>query len=81
MHPGRRLEYKLNRRPGNSTRETQSKAKDKMATIRLTNVKGIFKYFCQICGHSFMKRDNYTVSILLEYIVKNFLFVFNFANI
>ncbi|XP_026319854.1 gastrula zinc finger protein XlCGF46.1-like isoform X3 [Hyposmocoma kahamanoa] len=59
MHPGRRLEYKLNRRPG-STRENQSKNKDKLPTVRLTNVKGIFKYFCQICGHSFMKRDNYT---------------------
>ncbi|KAG6464100.1 hypothetical protein O3G_MSEX014272 [Manduca sexta] len=62
MHPGRRVEGKVRRWNG-TTKENPVLPSRTTAKTHLTNVKGIYKYQCQICEHSFLRRDNYTVSV------------------
>lgn len=63
MHPGKCVEGKMKRWTGlpKENQMIQQRASNKS---HLTNVRGIYKYQCQLCKHSFLRRDNYTVSIL-----------------
>ncbi|XP_063358039.1 zinc finger protein 691-like [Cydia amplana] len=70
MHPGRRVDAKVRRRMAASLETGAGRAaalhprpiapKPAPAPAQLTSVKGIFKYQCSLCNHSFMRRDNYT---------------------
>ncbi|XP_014366976.2 zinc finger protein 182 isoform X1 [Papilio machaon] len=62
MHPGKQIERKAHKQHLVPLVTNESGATDlQMAAFKspMTSVKGIFKYQCQQCGHSFMKRDNY----------------------
>ncbi|CAG9796523.1 unnamed protein product [Diatraea saccharalis] len=59
MHPGRRVESKIKLR-GTVSRENQVTLPRILPKTTLTSVKGIFKYQCTLCEHSFMRRDNFT---------------------
>lgn len=58
MHPGKCTEGKV-RRWGLAT-------KDNNTTQEITKspVKGASKYQCHLCDHTFLKRDNYNVSVI-----------------
>ncbi|XP_068626684.1 zinc finger protein 84-like [Battus philenor] len=59
MHPGRQLEGKEH---SHTTFPDNQLFKSRVITPAknsLIPVKGIFKYQCQLCEHSFMKRDNF----------------------
>ncbi|XP_053617013.1 zinc finger protein 32-like isoform X2 [Plodia interpunctella] len=60
MHPGRRVDSKM-RRYGAVSRENLPLSYKPIAPKpQINSVKGIVKYQCTICDHSFMKRDNFT---------------------
>ncbi|CAH0405303.1 unnamed protein product [Chilo suppressalis] len=59
MHPGRTVESKLKYRPP-IIREHQVNLTRIIPRTPLTSVKGIYKYQCTMCEHSFMRRDNFT---------------------
>ncbi|XP_059051151.1 zinc finger protein 182-like [Achroia grisella] len=60
MHPGKCLDNKRRRRP--ATREYSQVLATRPIAPKppLIAVKGMFKYQCTMCDHSFMKRDNFT---------------------
>ncbi|XP_075974653.1 uncharacterized protein LOC142975566 [Anticarsia gemmatalis] len=58
MHPGKRLEGKGRR--WKTTIKDSTSSQPNPTTPTLTAVKGIYKYQCQLCDHSFLKRDNFT---------------------
>ncbi|KAL0851078.1 hypothetical protein ABMA28_006955 [Loxostege sticticalis] len=60
MHPGRRVEGKIRRRLP-VTRENQPLT-PRVVPYRppMVAIKGVYKYQCTLCDHSFMKRDNFT---------------------
>lgn len=69
MHPGKRVEGKIKRwnppaKEPVSPRPIAPKPSPRPIAPKstLTVVKGIYKYQCQLCNASFVKRDNFTVS-------------------
>ncbi|CAH2050532.1 unnamed protein product, partial [Iphiclides podalirius] len=58
MHPDKQIEVKG--RQGSAATKGNSTLKPLTPKSCLTAVKGIFKYQCQLCEHSFMKRENFT---------------------
>ncbi|XP_026758811.2 zinc finger protein 37-like [Galleria mellonella] len=60
MHPGKCLDNKMRRR--NTSREYNQVLTTRPIAPKppLIAVRGIFKYQCTMCDHSFMKRDNFT---------------------
>ncbi|KAG7310579.1 hypothetical protein JYU34_003372 [Plutella xylostella] len=61
MHPGRRMESVAIRRKAAVPKPDYAiQQRAIMPKTHLVNIKGIYKYQCQICEHSFVKRDNFT---------------------
>ncbi|KAM3967704.1 LOW QUALITY PROTEIN: uncharacterized protein ACR2FA_011260 [Aphomia sociella] len=60
MHPGKGLDSKVRRRP--ATREYNQVLISRPIAPKppIIAVRGLFKYQCTMCDHSFMKRDNFT---------------------
>lgn len=79
MHPGRRMESVAIRRKAAVPKPDYAiQQRAIMPKTHLVNIKGIYKYQCQICEHSFVKRDNFTVS--LKFCIF-FAFVFQFSSL
>lgn len=66
MHPGRRVDKGKGRKriilP--PSRENQP-VRPIAAKLPTTSIKNVYRYQCQLCEHSFMKRDNFAVSIFV----------------
>ncbi|XP_063827257.1 zinc finger protein 888-like [Ostrinia nubilalis] len=60
MHPGRRVDGKIRRI---MARTTQQFAPKTPLQPQIVAVKGVIKYKCTICEHSFVKRDNFTTPL------------------
>ncbi|CAK1602155.1 unnamed protein product [Parnassius mnemosyne] len=60
MHPGKQVEGKEQAQLIPSRDNSALKSRVIPPKSSLTAVNGIFKYQCQLCEHSFMKRDNFT---------------------
>ncbi|XP_013134769.1 PREDICTED: zinc finger protein 391-like isoform X2 [Papilio polytes] len=58
MHPGKQIEGKEYKEPPPSL-VTKPELQTAALKSPLTLINGVFKYQCQQCDHSFMKRDNY----------------------
>ncbi|KAJ0182454.1 hypothetical protein K1T71_001823 [Dendrolimus kikuchii] len=67
MHPGKRIESKA-RRWGLTPKDSNTP----QAISSKTPVKGVNKYQCQICDHSFLKRDNFNYHMYQHTGVKPF---------
>lgn len=66
MHPEIQVEGKVRGRIAALNENSNSKSRVNVPKTCLTPLKGCFKYQCQLCEHSFVKRDNFTVSIFIK---------------